>query len=46
VRYYTHISNRAAREAVELLDPKVPAFVGEFVGEADGAAESKPKLLN
>src|SRR4029077_1935943 len=34
VRYCTHISNRAARTAVELLDNASPAsFVGNFVGK-------------
>jgi len=46
VRYYTHISNRSARNAVELLDPKVPVLVGKFVGEMDGTVQSNPKLLN
>lgn len=35
VRYYTHISNRAAREAVELLDnSNRDTFVGKLVGES------------
>ncbi len=47
VRYYTHISNRAARTAVELLDSTSPAsFVGNFVGKSESAEESAAKLLN
>ena len=57
VRYYTHISNRAARTAVELLDNTRPAsfvgnfagkpeFVGNFVGKPESAEESPAKLLN
>jgi integrase len=47
VRYYTHISNRAAREAVELLDSGSGApFVGKFVGKTEGAQEANAKLLN
>ena len=33
IRHYTHISNRAARQAVELLDREVPVFCGEVCGE-------------
>jgi integrase len=47
VRYYTHISNRAARTAVELLDNASPGpFVGNFVGKPETAEESNAKLLN
>ena len=36
VRYYTHISNLAARTAVELLNNARPAsFVGNFVGKPE-----------
>lgn len=49
-RHYTHISNDAARRAVELLDRKSSGFVDVFVdvakegGETAGA--NAPKLLN
>ena len=47
VRYYTHISNRAARTAVELLDNASPGpFVGNFVGKPETAEESNAKSLN
>jgi integrase len=47
VRYYTHISNRAARTAVELLDNAGPStFVGNFVGKLESTEESNVKLLN
>jgi integrase len=47
VRYYTHISNRAAREAVELLDNASRGpFVGKLVGKTEGPEESNSKLLN
>jgi integrase len=47
VRHYTHISNRAAREAVELLDkPETPPFVGKFVGKAESRLMVAGKLLN
>jgi integrase len=46
-RYYTHISNRAAREAVELLDKQeAPSFVGNFVAEQEGQLLEVRKLLN
>jgi integrase len=45
VRYYTHISNSAARKAVELLDP-TPSFVGNFVGKPKEGEESVTKSLN
>jgi integrase len=47
VRYYTHISNRAAREAVELLDkaPENP-FVGNFVGKEENRQPAASKRLN
>jgi hypothetical protein len=47
VRYYTHISNRAARDAVELLDKSSQTqFVGKFVGNAQHTQEPVPNLLN
>jgi hypothetical protein len=47
VRYYTHISNRAARTAVELLDNATAvSFVGNFVGKPETAEKSHAKLLN
>jgi integrase len=47
IRYYTHISNRAAREAVELLDKKVQKdqFVGKLVGKSQTAEIGVSKLL-
>jgi integrase len=45
-RRYTHISQNAAREAVEKLDRIRPGFVDVFVDESRAAVESKPKLLN
>ena len=45
VRYYTHISNRAARQAVELLDSGTQRFlVGKIVGEIEPAGNSERKL--
>ena len=47
IRHYTHISNRAAREAVELLNfGRSSPFVGNLVGKTDGAEESVSKSLN
>jgi integrase len=47
VRYYTHISNRAAREAVELLDDRgTGPFVGNLVGKPGTAEQPEVKLLN
>lgn len=46
-RHYTHISNRAAREAVELLDkPETAPFVEEFVEAVEIQQESARNLLN
>ena len=46
-RYYTHISNRAAREAVELLDkPQASPYVGNFVGKEENRQTAVSKLLN
>ena len=45
-RRYTHISQNAAREAVEKLDRIRPVFVDVFVDESRAAVESEPKLLN
>ena len=45
VRYYTHISNQAARTAVELLDNPA-AIVGNLVGKLETGEESNAKLLN
>jgi integrase len=45
-RHYTHISQNAAREAVEKLDRIRPGFVDVFVDESLGTVESTPKLLN
>lgn len=46
-RHYTHISNNAAREAVELLDnPERVRFVGNFVGKLEGDRQMAPKSLN
>jgi integrase len=46
VRHYTHISNRAAREAVELLDKSSrDAFVGKLVGKTEDAQELNAKLF-
>jgi integrase len=46
-KHYTHISNRAAREAVELLDKteRTP-FVGNFVGKAQSKTMEVRRLLN
>lgn len=47
VRYYTHISNRAARDAVELLDkPQSSPFVGNFVGKEENRQSAASKRLN
>jgi hypothetical protein len=47
VRHYTHISNRAAREAVELLDKAgTPSFVGKFVGQEKKEVAIASKSLN
>jgi integrase len=47
VRYYTHISNRAAREAVELLDKSSRIqFVGKFVGNNHSVEEMSANMLN
>ena len=45
VRYYTHISNRAVREAVALLDTSRTLFAGTFV-ESQDVGESNTTLLN
>lgn len=46
-RRYTHISNRAARQAVELLDrPERVRFVGDFVGRLHAIERSASKSLN
>jgi integrase len=48
-RHYTHISNTAARKAVELLDeknPATPSFVADVVAEAEQAETTAHKLLN
>lgn len=46
-RHYTHISNNAAREAVELLDnPERIRFVGNFVGKLETDTPMVSKLLN
>jgi hypothetical protein len=45
-RHYTHISQNAARQAVEKLDRILPGFVDVFVDESRGAVESAPKLLH
>ena len=46
-RHYTHISNRAARHVVELLDdPQNPSFVGNFVGSSRFASTEDRKRLN
>jgi len=48
VRYYTHISNRAARNAVELLDrpPVEKPFVEVFVEKSKTGQETARNLLN
>ena len=47
VRYYTHISNRAAREAVELLDRKQVPVCEEFCeGGLRPSSSEAAKLLN
>ncbi len=43
VRYYTHISNRAAREVVELLDTQEQ---GPFVGKEESRQSAASKRLN
>jgi integrase len=46
-RHYTHVSNRAARQAVELLDhPQGPSFVGNFVGPLRLGVTEHRKRLN
>lgn len=46
-RHYTHISNRAARQAVELLDrPEMVSFVGVLVGERESEMARVSKVLN
>jgi integrase len=46
-RHYTHISNRAAREAVELLDkPEITVFVEKFVEDAEIQQNGDCKLVN
>jgi integrase len=47
-RYYTHISNAAARNAVELLDKmrEQPQFVDKLVEAPATSTESGAKLLN
>jgi integrase-like protein len=40
VRYYTHISNQAARTAVVLLDNPAP-FVGKFVGKSEAGKNQR-----
>jgi len=47
VRYYTHISNKAARQAVELLDGNTEGlFVGDFVGKVKPVKGDSRRLLN
>lgn len=46
VRYYTHISNAAARKAVELLDKSRSSDVGNLVGMSETSQNSSSKLLN
>lgn len=48
VRYYTHISGNAAREAVEMLEKirQAPQFVDVFVDEPANASAEAVKLLN
>jgi integrase len=48
VRYYTHISGNAARQAVEMLDKtrEVPRFVDVFVDESVNLNKDASKLLN
>jgi integrase len=48
VRYYTHISGHAAREAVEMLERTrvAPQFVDVFVDESANASTEVSKLLN
>jgi len=48
VRYYTHISGNAARQAVEMLENSrnVPQFVDVLVDESTNPAEEASKLLN
>ena len=46
-RHYTHVSNRAARQAVELLDdPQAPSFVGNLVGRSQLGVTEHRKRLN
>lgn len=48
VRHYTHISNQAARKAVELLDKAAERtpFVEVFVEKQESRQAAAPKLLN
>jgi integrase len=45
-RYYTHISNDAARRAVELLDQRRSNFVDIFVDTENKSTKKTSKLLN
>jgi integrase len=45
-KHYTHISQNAARQAVEKLDRIRPGFVEVFVEKIPVAHEESPKLLN
>lgn len=45
-RYYTHISNDAARRAVELLYQKRSDFVDIFVDTEKKSTKKTSKLLN
>ena len=45
-RHYSHISQTAAREAVEKLDRIRPGFVDLFVDDPKSEVKSKSKLLN
>lgn len=48
IRYYTHISGNAAREAVEMLDKlrNEPRFVDVLVDESLNAKTEASKMLN
>jgi len=48
VRYYTHISGNAVRDAVEMLDRlrETPQFVDVFVDESQKLEPAAAKLLN
>jgi hypothetical protein len=48
VRHYTHISNQAARKAVELLDKAAERtpLVEVFVEKQESRQVAAPKLLN